>query len=72
MHRVLDMAFREGESRRHCGNSRENLALMRKLAVGLLKREKSSDASLKTRRLRRGRDDGYLDNVLAANNVDDA
>ncbi len=66
------MVFREDESRHHSGNSCENLALMRELAVGLLKQEKSSDASLKTKRLRCGRDDGYLAKVLAANKVEDA
>ncbi len=72
LHWVLDVVFREDESRHHAGNSCENLALMRKLAVGLLKQEKSSDASLKTKRLRCGWDDGYLAKVLAANNVEDA
>jgi hypothetical protein len=63
---------REDESRHHAGNSCEDLALMRKLAVGLLKQETSSGASLKTKRLRCGWDDGYLAKVLAANKVEDA
>ena len=36
---MLDVVFREDESRHHAGNSCENLALMRKLAIGLLKQE---------------------------------
>ncbi len=72
LHWVLDVVLREDESRHHSGNSCEDLALVRKLAVGLLKQEKSSDASLKTKRLRCGWDDGYLAKVLAANNVEDA
>ena len=72
LHWVLDVVFREDESRHHAGNSCENLALMRKLAVGLLKQEKSSDASLKTKRLRCGWDDSYLAKVLAASTVEDA
>jgi predicted transposase YbfD/YdcC len=72
LHWVLDVVFREDESRHHSGNSCENLALMRKLAVGLLKQEKSSDASLKTKRLRCGWDDSYLAKVLAASTVEDA
>ncbi len=72
LHWVLDVVFREDESRHHAGNSCENLALMRKLAVGLLKQEKSSGTSLKTKRLRCGWDDSYLAKVLAANNVEDA
>ena len=45
---------------------------MRKLAVSLLKQEKSSNASLKTKRLRCGWDNDYLAKVLAANHVEDA
>jgi hypothetical protein len=60
---VLDVVFREDESRHHAGNSCENLALLRKLAIGLLKQEKASKASLKTKRLRCGWDDDYLAKV---------
>jgi predicted transposase YbfD/YdcC len=71
-HWVLDVVFREDESRHHAGNSCENLALLRKLAIGLLKQEKASKASLKTKRLRCGWDDAYLAEVLAANSVEGA
>src|SRR3954453_20178833 len=72
LHWVLDMVFREDESRHHCGNSCENLALLRKLAIGLLKQEETSKASLKTKRLRCGWDDDYLAKVLVAKDIDDA
>jgi len=72
LHWVLDVVFREDDSRHHAGNSCENLALLRKLAISLLKQEEASDASLKTKRLRCGWDNDYLAKVLAANNVDDA
>ena len=72
LHWVLDVVFREDDSRHHAGNSGENLALLRRLAISLLEREKSSDDSLKTKRLRCGWDDGYLAKVLAAGQVEDA
>jgi predicted transposase YbfD/YdcC len=72
LHWVLDVVFREDDSRHHAGNSGENLALLRKLAVSRLKQEKTSKDSLKTKRLRCGWDDGYLAKVLAANDVEDA
>ncbi len=72
MHWVLDVVFREDDSRHGAGHSGENLALLRRLAISLLKQEKATDASLKTRRLRCGWDDDYLAKVLAANNVEDA
>jgi predicted transposase YbfD/YdcC len=72
LHWVLDVVFREDESRHHAGNSCENLALLRKLAISLLKQEKTSKASLKTKRLRCGWDDDYLAKVLAVKELEDA
>jgi hypothetical protein len=71
LHWVLDVVFREDESRHHAGNSGENLALLRRLAISLLKQEESND-SLKTKRLRCGWDDNYLAKVLATGEVEDA
>jgi predicted transposase YbfD/YdcC len=71
LHRVLDVVVREDESRHHAGPGCENLASLRRLAIGPLKKE-ASDASLKTKRLRCGWGDGYLAKVLAANEVEDA
>jgi hypothetical protein len=68
LHWVLDVVFREDDSRHHAGNSGENLALLRRLAISLPKQEKSSDASLKTKRLRCGWDDDYLAKVLDTSN----
>ena len=70
LHWVLKVVFREDDSRHHAGNSGENLALLRRLEISLLKQEKTSDTSLKTKRLRCGWDDDYLTKVLAANNVE--
>jgi predicted transposase YbfD/YdcC len=72
LHWVLDVVFHEDDSRHQVGNSGEDLALLRELAISLLKQEKSSNASLKTKRLRCGWDDDYLAKVLAANNIEDA
>jgi predicted transposase YbfD/YdcC len=72
LHWVLDVVVREDDSRHHAGTSCENLALLRKLATSLLKQEKTSDASLKTKRLRRGWDDDFLAKVLAASDIEDA
>jgi hypothetical protein len=69
---VLDVVVREDDSRHPAGNSGKNLAFLRKLAISLLKQEKTSKASLKTKRLRWGWEDDYLAKVLAANNVEDA
>jgi predicted transposase YbfD/YdcC len=72
LHWVLDVVFREDDSRHYAGNSGENLALLRKLALSLLKQEKTSDSSLKTKRLRCGWDNDYITKVLTATNLGDA
>jgi predicted transposase YbfD/YdcC len=71
-HRVLDVVFREGDSRHHAGNSGEDLGLLRRLAISLLKQEKTSKAGLKTKRLRCGWDDRYLAKVITSAGLEDA
>jgi predicted transposase YbfD/YdcC len=65
-HWVLDMVFDEDGSRIRMHNADENMALMRKMALNLIKREKSTKASVKTKRLRAAWEPGYLFTVLAA------
>ncbi len=66
LHWVLDVCFREDEQRHWAGNSAENLAWIRKLALGLLKAEKTSKAqSINRRRHLAGWKDDYLLKVLA-------
>jgi hypothetical protein len=72
LHWVLDVVFREDDSRHHAGNSGENLGLLRRLAISLLKQEKTSKASLKTKRLRCGWDDDYLAKVITSAGLEDA
>jgi predicted transposase YbfD/YdcC len=63
LHWVLDVCFREDDSRLRVGHGPENLALLRRLAVSLLKQEPSSH-SIHTKRLRAGWDENYLLAVL--------
>jgi predicted transposase YbfD/YdcC len=72
LHWVLDVVFREDDSRHYAGNSGENLALLRRWAISLLKQEKTSKDSLKTKRLRCGWDDAYLTKVLNTIDLGDA
>jgi len=64
LHWTLDVAFREDESRIRTGNSAENLAILRHLALNLLKQEKTWKRGIKAKRLKAGWDDKYLLKVL--------
>ena len=66
VHWVLDVAFREDESRARMGHSAENLALIRKLALNLLRLEPTRKHGIKASRLRAGWDTDYLRRVLGA------
>ncbi len=67
LHWVLDMTFDEDQSRIRDRNAATNLALLRKLALALLKREQSDPRkSMAMKRRRVGWDNDYLFKVLAA------
>ena len=63
-HWVLDVTFREDESRIRRGAAPENLATLRHIAINLLKQETTRKKSLKQKRLRAGWDNDYLGKVL--------
>ncbi len=63
---VLDLAFREDESRARTGESARNMAVLRHLALNLLRRESTARCGIKARRLKAGWDQQYLLKVLAA------
>ena len=63
LHWVLDVSFREDESRTWAGHAGANVGLLRRVAVSLLKRA-GTKGSIQTRRMRAGWDDDYLLKVL--------
>lgn len=64
LHWVLDLAFREDESRVRMGHAAENLATVRQIALNLLKSETSAKVGVATKRLMAGWDEQYLSKVL--------
>lgn len=65
LHWVLDVAFREDECRVRTGAAAQNFAVLRHLALNLLKAERSVKIGVKAKRLKAGWDARYLLNVLA-------
>lgn len=67
LHWVLDVAFREDESRVRVGNAPENLAPARKITHNLLQQEKTLKRVVKTKRFAAALDDAYLLKILNIN-----
>lgn len=65
LHHILDVVFREDYSRARLGYVSENLALIRQMAINLLKREDSAKLSLTSKRLKAGWDNDFLLKVIA-------
>lgn len=66
LHWVLDVAFREDDSRVRQGNAAQNLAILRHAALNLLKQEKSAKGGIQAKRLQAAWNDDYLLKVLSS------
>ena len=59
------MTYREDDSRIRTGDGAQNFSILRRLALNLLKREKTAKIGLKGKRLKAGWDTDYLLTVLS-------
>lgn len=66
VHWVLDVGFREDESRKRKGNSAFNFSILRHIAMNLLRKEQTMKIGMRTKRLKAGWSDDYLAKVFAA------
>lgn len=64
LHWVLDVAFREDDCRIRQGNAAENMAILRHMALNLLKQEKTAKGGIQAKRRQAGWNNDYLVKVL--------
>ena len=65
LHRVLDVTFREDDSRVRDRTAARNLALLRKIALNIVGRDKTTKASVRARRKKAAWNDAYMLKLLA-------
>jgi predicted transposase YbfD/YdcC len=64
MHWVLDVAFREDDCRIRIGDAAQNFAILRRIALNLLKNEKTTKLGIANKRLKAGWNVDYLAKLL--------
>ena len=63
-HWILDVAFREDEQNANAGNIAENMSMIRRLSLNLLKQEKTAKCGIEIKRQMAGWDNEYLLQVI--------
>ena len=66
LHWSLDVGFNEDRWRSKLGNCAANMGMINKIALNLLKKEKTAKVGIKNKRLMAAWDEQYLMKVLAA------
>lgn len=64
VHWVLDMVFDEDHSRMRERNSSTNFAMIRRMALNMLRQDQTDKLSLRRKRLKAGWDNDYLRSLL--------
>lgn len=64
LHWSLDVTFREDDSRARTKNAAQNLASLRRIALNLIKKDRSQDCSQKTKRFAAAIDPDFLKHLL--------
>jgi predicted transposase YbfD/YdcC len=65
LHWVLDVGFGEDYDRKRAGHAAQNFSLLNRIALNLLKQDKSSKRGIKGKRLKAGWDNNYLLHLLS-------
>jgi predicted transposase YbfD/YdcC len=65
VHWILDVAFNEDQSRVRKDHAPENLAVIRRIAINLLRKEKTAKGGIQAKRLQCGWDENYFFKVIS-------
>ena len=65
LHWVLDVSFREDDSRIRRGNSAENMATARHISLNMLRKETTCKKGIKAKRFKAALDSDYVEKVLS-------
>ena len=60
LHWVLDVAFNEDHSRKRAGYAAQNHSVLNRIALNIIKNEKTARIGIKSKRLKAGWDNNYL------------
>jgi predicted transposase YbfD/YdcC len=69
LHWVLDVAFEEDDCRIRVGDGAQNFAILRRIALNLLKQDRSTKLGIANKRLKAAWDAGYLESLLDLRHV---
>ena len=61
----MDVAFSEDDSRKRIGNSAQNFSMINKIALNLIKNEKTAKQGVKGKRFKAALDNQYLRKIIS-------
>ena len=61
----MDVAFSEDASRKRIGNSAQNFSMINKIALNLIKNEKTAKQGVKGKRFKAALDNQYLRKIIS-------
>jgi predicted transposase YbfD/YdcC len=64
LHWVSDVAFNEDHSRKRAGYAAQNHSVLNRIALNIIKNEKTARIGIKSKRLKAGWDNNYLLSLL--------
>lgn len=64
LHWSLDVSFADDLNRTRTGYAQENLSIIKRIALNLLKKEKSAKVGITAKRKKAGWDNEYLKNII--------